>query len=125
MAALAEVGREISATLDLEPCSQRIAERAQTLLEADIERGLPRRSRTAQTFRAIAAVGEIAEQILADAITLGEGIIGSLAAEARAEVVNDVNADPRSVHDPGTPRTTSEERLMVAPLLGRQAGDRA
>jgi len=117
MATLAEVGREISATLDLNDLLQRIAGRARErldgatgavfLLEAD-----------GQTLRPIAAVGEAVDQILADHITLGEGIIGTLAAEARAEIVNDTSSDPRAAEIPGT-EDVSTERIMVAPLVGR------
>ncbi len=120
MAALAEMGREISATLDLQGLLQRIAERARTLLEAGSSAVfLPEPD--GQSFRAIAAVGDIADEILADRITLGEGIIGSLAVEGRAEFINDVTNDPRSVPIPGVADDdVTEERLMVAPLVGRQ-----
>ncbi|MEX1169871.1 MAG: GAF domain-containing protein [Chloroflexota bacterium] len=119
MAALAEMGREISATLDLEGLLQRIAERAQALLEAGTSAVfLPEPD--GKTFRATAAIGGIADAILADRITLGEGIIGSLAVEGRAEVVNDVTSDPRSVSIPGVDDDSTEERLMIAPLVGRQ-----
>ncbi len=118
MAALAEMGREISATLDLEGLLQRIAERAQTLLEAGTSAVfLPDPD---GTFRAIAAIGEIADIIKSDRIALGEGIIGTLAVEGRAEVVNDATHDPRSVSIAGSDDDDTEERLMVAPLVGRQ-----
>ena len=44
--------------------------------------------------------GDSAEEIMADAIIPGEGIIGDLAARGAARVINDANADPRAVHDP-------------------------
>ncbi len=50
---------------------------------------------------------------------LGEGIIGTAAAERRAEIVNDANADPRTVPIPGTEERDADERLMVAPMLAR------
>ena len=117
MAALAEMGREISVTLDLPGLLRGIAERAQSLLEAGTSAVFLAEPDN-QTFRAITAVGEYAALIQADRITLGEGIIGSLAAEGRAEVINSVMADPRSVAIPGT-EDDVEERLMVAPLVGR------
>jgi len=119
MAALADVGREISATLDLEGLLGRIAERAQVLLEAGTS-GVFLAEPDGQTFRAIAVVGENAQEIKADRIVLGEGIIGSAAAARRPEVVNDVLGDPRSVAIPGVDDEDHEERLMAAPLLGRE-----
>ncbi len=72
-----------------------------------------------QTFRATAASGNIAEQVKQMRVTLGTGIIGTLAAEARPEVINDVTRDPRAIQIAGTPRN-DVERLMVAPLIGRE-----
>jgi signal transduction histidine kinase/CheY-like chemotaxis protein len=117
MAALAEMGREISATLDLEGVLERIAERALALLEAGTS-AVYLADADGRTFRAIAALGTMAEPIMADRIFLGEGIIGTVALHGRAEVVNDVANDPRSVDIPGTD-PDAEERLMVAPLVGR------
>ena len=117
MAALADVGREISATLDLDRVLQRIAERAKTLLEADTSAAYLREV-GADEFRPIVALGDIAEAILADRILPGEGIIGDLASRGAAEFVNDAANDPRLVHIPGTSEL-QDERLMAASLLGR------
>jgi signal transduction histidine kinase/DNA-binding response OmpR family regulator len=117
MAALAEVGREISVTLDLDGVLRQMAERARGLLEAGTS-AVFLADAAGQTFRAIAAAGEMADPILADRIVLGEGIIGTLALEGRAEIVNDVAGDSRTVQIPGT-EDDAEERLMVAPLVGR------
>ncbi len=73
-----------------------------------------------RTFRANVALGTLAEPILADAVALGEGIIGAVAASQRAEAVNDVLADPRTMVIPGTDPDV-EERLMAAPLVARGA----
>jgi GAF domain-containing protein/DNA-binding response OmpR family regulator len=119
MAEIAEVGREISATLDLERVLHRIAARAGELLDARTTAVFLAEA-GGQSFRAIAAVGDVAAELLADRITLGEGIIGSLAVERRGEVINDVLADPRRVSIPGTDDDDTEERLVVAPLVGRE-----
>ena len=63
-----------------------------------------------QSFRAIVARGAIAEEIKADVILLGEGIIGGSAASREPEMVNNVWADPRAVAIPGTVKDV-EERL--------------
>jgi GAF domain-containing protein/CheY-like chemotaxis protein len=120
MAELAEVGREISATLDLEGLLGRIAERAKVLLEADTSAVFIAEP-DGKSFRAISVLGKNAAEIKADHILLGEGIVGTAAAERRPDVVNDVLHDARSVPIPGVEDDASqEERLMVAPLLGRQ-----
>jgi len=114
-AALAEVGHDISATLDINTVMERIAAHAKDLLDGDSSAiYLPDKS--GQTFRAIVALGDIAEEILGDAIQVGEGIIGSLAQSGEAEFINDTNADPRGVTIPGT-EYSLEERLIIAPLL--------
>jgi GAF domain-containing protein/CheY-like chemotaxis protein len=120
MAELAEVGREISATLDLEGLLGRIADRARTLLEGSTS-AVFLAEPDGQTFTPIAVVGANAAEIKSDHITLGEGIIGTAAAERRPDVVNDALHDVRSVPIPGVIGDgDQEERIMVAPLLGRQ-----
>ena len=118
-AELAQVGREISATLDLDGLLERIAVRAKDLLEVRTS-GVFLADAEGQTFHAISVIGENAEELKADPILLGEGIIGGAAAAGRAEIVNDLMHDSRAVPIPGVPDDGSEEeRLMVAPLIGR------
>jgi GAF domain-containing protein/CheY-like chemotaxis protein/tetratricopeptide (TPR) repeat protein len=114
-AALTEVGRDISSTLDLSSVMERIASHARELLKVDTSAMyLPEADGT--SFRAIVVQGADAEAIKAHRINTGEGIIGSLAQQGKAEFVNDISNDPRAVQIPGTPQQ-QEERLMVAPLL--------
>ena len=121
MAALAEVGREFSSAVDMAAVLERVAARARDLLDADTS-AVYLAEPEAETFRAAVALGDNAEEIKADRIRLGEGIIGTLAARREAEVVNDTSQDPRAQTIPGTEEVGSEERLMVAPLLaGGQA----
>jgi GAF domain-containing protein/DNA-binding response OmpR family regulator len=118
-AALAEVGRDVSSTLDLTLVMERIAAHARDLLNAATSAiYLPDSS--GHIFKAIVALGPIADEIKADHIRLGDGIIGHLARDGVAEFINDANNDPRARTIPGTP-DEEEERLMVAPLL---AGER-
>ncbi len=118
-AELAEVGREISATLDLEGLLERITARAKELLEVRTS-GVFLADPDGQTFRAISVIGANAEELKADPIRLGEGVIGSAAAASRAEIVNALLSDPRAVPIAGVlDDATEEERLMVAPLIGR------
>ncbi|MEO5940171.1 MAG: GAF domain-containing protein, partial [Candidatus Limnocylindrales bacterium] len=117
MAALAEVGQEISATLDAQAVLGRIGERVQSLLEADAS-ALLLADPDGRTFRPILALGTIAEQILADTITEGEGIVGDVIRRRTPEFVNDVSKDARTITIPGT-EDAADERLMVAPLISR------
>jgi GAF domain-containing protein/CheY-like chemotaxis protein/HPt (histidine-containing phosphotransfer) domain-containing protein len=117
MAALAELGREVGGLLELDPILGRMAERAMELLDADTSAVFLQEAH-GERFVPVVALGEIAEPILQDAITPGEGIIGDLAVRGAAEVVNDVESDARAVHIPGSDEDV-EERLMAAPLLAR------
>jgi PAS domain S-box-containing protein len=115
-AAIAEVGREISATLDLSTVLERIATRACDLLKGDSSAVyLPDEGEI--TFRAIAAVGSVADQIKEDTIVVGEGIIGETIKRGMAEVVADASRDPRAKQIPNTPYPEVSERMMLSPLL--------
>ena len=70
----------------------------------------------AGTYRAIVAVGEVADAIKATVIKGGAGIIGSIVQSGQPELINDTQADPRAVQIPGTERQQNE-RLMVVPLV--------
>ena len=116
-AALAEVGREISSTLDLPTVLDRIAHHAKDLLNASTSAiflpGAPGQ------YKAIVAIGDIAKAVQSTVIDVGSGIIGSLIQSGRAELINDAAADARAIQIAGTGREENE-RMMIAPLL---AGD--
>ncbi len=114
-AALAEVGRDISSTLDLAKVMDRIARHARDLLHCD-NSAIFVPSADGKSYRAIVAIGTVADQILATEITSGTGIIGSIVAAGHAELINDTQGDPRGIQIAGTEREENE-RLMVAPLL--------
>jgi signal transduction histidine kinase/DNA-binding response OmpR family regulator len=113
--ALAEVGRDISATLDLAKVLDRIARHALDLLHGDNSAiFLPQPD--GESFRATVAIGTVAPQILAMDVQAGRGIIGSLLAAGRAEFVNDTRSDARGIQIAGT-EESPDERMMVAPLF--------
>jgi GAF domain-containing protein/CheY-like chemotaxis protein len=117
-AALAEVGRDISSTLELSTVMDRIAGHARTLLNASSSAiFLPEPG--GRSYRAIVAVGDIASEIQSTVINVGEGIIGDLVMLGRAEFINDTGSDPRAILIPGTEKEENE-RLMVAPLMAGQ-----
>ena len=116
MAALAEVSREMSATLDLSAVLEQIAAQARSLLDADNSAVyLP--SDDGEVLDAVVVLGPIAEQIRDSPVRPGEGILGDLVLRARGEVINDTAADPRVVHIPGT--GDDPDRLMATPLIVR------
>ncbi|MGZ4137483.1 MAG: GAF domain-containing protein, partial [Actinomycetota bacterium] len=116
MAALAELGREIGAVLDLDAVLGRIAERARELLDGGTS-SVFLEDDDRNEFVPIVAVGDIADAIMSTTVTPGTGILGNIASRGAAEAVNDVGTDPRAVTIPGTDDDTPEERLMAAPLL--------
>ena len=75
MAALVDVGQEISSTLDPTAVLDRIVEHARSLLAGSASAVFLTQP-GGQTFQGIVARGLTAEEILADTIDLGEGIIG-------------------------------------------------
>ena len=114
-AALAEVGRDLSSSLDLATVMDRIAGHAKELLHAGNSAiFVPDPGTT--TYRAIVAIGDVADAIKAMVIEGGRGIIGSIVQSGLPELVNDAEADPRGVQIPGTARQ-KDERLMVVPLV--------
>ena len=116
MSALADMAAEISATLDVGAVLDEMIARITVLLAGDTTAVFLRESEG--TFKAIAARGSVADEILADTIVEGEGVIGGAIAARRAEFVNNVLTDPRTIHIAGT-EDDVEERLMVAPMIAR------
>jgi len=117
MAALADVGREISATLELSSVLQMIADRARSLLSSDSSAVyLP--DEDLETLHAAYASGSMVEEVRAAGIQRGQGIIGSIAVSGRPEVVNNPWSDPRAQSIPGT-EDDREDKLMAAPLIVR------
>ena len=117
MAALVDVGREISATLQLRAVLQMIAERARTLLVSDSS-VVYLRGDDPDVLHAEVAVGQLAAAVQNFPLVRGRGVLGDLINTARAEVVNDARNDPRATTIPGT-EGDDEDRLMAAPLIVR------
>jgi signal transduction histidine kinase len=115
-AALAEINRRISESLDRHTVLERIASYARELLQAaDSEVYLL--DEDGRTLRAVVAVGEYADEIMAAPLQLGEGVVGAVAQNGVAEMVNAVESDPRHVNIPGTP--DEHEALLCAPLIAK------
>jgi PAS domain S-box-containing protein len=116
MAALTEIGREISATLDLESVLERIANRAQDLLNA--RTATIRLLEEDGSLPTVVAIGKYAEKHRGTRIQMGEGITGNVAKSGKAEIINDPRKDERIVHIPGTPDEEDDyEAIIFAPLM--------
>ncbi len=115
MAALAEVGRDISATLDLPTVLERIAYHARELLNVkDSAVFLPDES--GALMKGYVALGPIAAQVKASTIQPGVGILGEIWNGRQAEVINAAQNDPRAVLIAGTEQQ-EDEKMMVTPLF--------
>ncbi|HTP08287.1 MAG TPA: GAF domain-containing protein [Anaerolineae bacterium] len=115
-AALAEIDRRISESLDLHTVLERIVTHARELLQAsDSEVYLL--DEGGHTLKAVVAVGNYAEEIKARPLRMGEGVVGAVAQSGVAEMVNAIEQDPRNVYIPGTPE--QHEALLCAPLVAK------
>ncbi len=116
-AAIAEVGRDISASLQLDVVLERIASHAKDLLRA--ETSAVYLSEPAESIlRATVAIGPDAEEIKLDPHKMGEGILGYIAAQKAGEIINDTRTDPRAILVKGT-ELTPLEHLMGVPILSK------
>ncbi|MGB8646166.1 MAG: GAF domain-containing protein [Anaerolineae bacterium] len=116
MAALTEIGREISSTLDMQTVLERITRNAREMLTGETS-AVFMLEPDGQTLRPIAAIGKIADAVMAYRPRLGAGLIGAITQNGVAEIVQDALQDPRSMHLAGTSYNEEGEKLMVAPLM--------
>ena len=115
MAALAEVGSDISATLDLQTVLERIAGHALELLDvSDSAVFLPAESGT--IMQGFVALGSVAKTVKNTIVRPGGGILGNVWQTQKAEVINDPGTDNRALTLEGT-EIEEEDRMMAAPLL--------
>ena len=112
---LAEVGREISVTLDLETVLAKIATYARDLFQAESSAVyLP--APEGIDWRAISVIGADAEEIKNDTIHTGEGILGKIILQKAGQIVNDANNQPEALTIQGTVERPFEH-IMGVPIL--------
>jgi len=116
MTALAQVGREISATLDLQVVLEKMAGYAMDLLHS-VTSAVYIPTSDFQFLNPIAVIGEEADEIKSNPLTIGEGILGYIARSKVGEIVNDVYHDERAITVLGTNGNIPEEHIMAAPIL--------
>ncbi|MFT3894806.1 MAG: GAF domain-containing protein [Anaerolineales bacterium] len=115
MTALAEVGREISATLEVENVLEKIAAYAKNLLQAETSAVyLP--DAQSRFWTAISAIGLDGEEIKNDPVQTGRGILGDVVISKTGRIVNDASRNESSVQVAGT-TARSFEHIMGVPIL--------
>ncbi|NTU54791.1 MAG: GAF domain-containing protein [Anaerolineales bacterium] len=114
MSALAEVGREVSASLELKTVLERIAEYATILLNS-VTTAVYLPDAEFKIMIPFAVVGEEAEEILKEPLRVGRGILGDIARTGSGEIVNDVYKDSRAITIQGT-ETNPDEHIMAVPI---------
>jgi PAS domain S-box-containing protein len=114
-AALAEVGREISTTLDLETVLTKIATYARDLFQAESS-GVYLPEAKGTSWRAISVIGEDAEEIKNDVIYTGDGILGNIIVRKAGQIVNDASNQPGSLTIKGTTERPFEH-VMGVPII--------
>lgn len=112
-AAIAEVGRNISATLQLNAVLESIASYAITLLHSETSAVY---LIDGNYLRAIATLGKDAYELKNDPLAIGRGILGVIALQSTGEIVNNTANDPRSIIVKGTQQQMNEH-LMAVPIL--------
>ncbi len=117
MATIANVGRELSASLDLQKVIHSVVENVHRLFGAS-DTSLRLVDADGRSLHTAMALGRYADEYSADVLMLGEGITGSIAESGIAEVIDNVDLDPRGVHVAGTPDEDEvPQTMMVAPLI--------
>lgn len=112
---MADVGREISATLDLPIVLERIASRAMSLFRArDV---VLRLLEPDGHLRAAVALGKHAAIYKHWHARLGQGLSGTVAQTAIPEIINDPENDPRVIDIPGTQDDKATRAILFAPLI--------
>ncbi len=115
-AALNEIGREISATLDLNQVLNQIATRAEQVLHArDV---VVRLLQADNSLHTVVARGKYADVFRENVIQRGQGITGSVAQTGIAELVNEPLNDPR-INKVGGTADDEDEAIIFVPLTLR------
>ncbi len=117
-AALLDISRDISASLDATTVLEGIATHAKNILDGELS-GVFLPEGDGNVFRAITAVGAEAQNLSNDTINLGKGILGDIAKNKMGEIVNAVNSDPRAIAITGTD-INNDEHLLAVPLLANE-----
>jgi len=73
---------------------------------------------THRMVRPVFAAGSWSEEVMASPGTLEEGVVGAVTRTGKAELLDDVDADPRSMDVPGVPQ--EHNPMLAIPLTGSE-----
>ena len=118
MTAIAEVGREISATLELQKVLDRIAAQTMITLNA-ITSAVYIPDAEFKKLIAITALGAEADEIKSDSLIIGQGILGNIALSKKGQIANDASNNPLAITIQGTD-DRPDEHLMATPILSQE-----
>jgi putative nucleotidyltransferase with HDIG domain len=113
---LLELGRALAETLDLRRVLTLALEKAEQFCAAETSSIWEIDEATGELFFRVVR-GRAAPEIQNLRIRLGEGIVGSVAASGRSEVIADVTADPRWIGDAA--REFDTRAILAVPLISR------
>src|SRR5262245_28082945 len=113
---LLEIGVELASTLDLAHVLSLALQKAEELCHAESSSIWELDDEHRELFFRVVR-GKAAREIQSLRVPLGRGIVGSVALSGRAEIVNDVAADPRwgGDHDPHF----TTRNILAVPLIAR------
>ena len=118
-ATLLAVNRAVASTLDMDDLLKTIARQARSVVEVD-ECTVYLHHPEDDTLRpAVCEAESYVEEVMALVTRPGSGLTGSVFQTGTAEIVDDVDADPRTVHVPGTPFDHSS--MLLVPLESRDS----
>lgn len=117
--AMADIANEIATAREMTSALDKIAQRALELLQASTV-AIYLLQDDNQTIKVITAQGAYREELMSHSIQIGAGITGSVIANGKPEIVDDISKDPRRLRVPGTPEEDTQfDTMMSAPLILR------
>jgi signal transduction histidine kinase/ActR/RegA family two-component response regulator/PAS domain-containing protein len=113
-AALLAVSHAVVNTLDLNVILTTIAKKVREVIQTDECTVFLFDEKEQLLYPVVCDAKAYVEEVMAVRLKLGEGITGMVALTGRGEIVDDAEADPRSVSVPGTP--PEQMALLCVPL---------
>jgi signal transduction histidine kinase/ActR/RegA family two-component response regulator len=116
-AALLAVSHAVVNTLDLNVILTTIAKKVREVIQTDECTVFLFDEKEQLLYPVVCDAKSYMEEMMAVRLKLGEGITGMVALTGRGEIVDDAEADPRSVSVPGTP--AEQMALLCVPLVSQ------
>ena len=116
-AALLAVSHAVVNTLDLNIILTTIAKKVREVIQTDECTVFLFDEKEQVLYPVVCDAKAYMEEMMAVRLKLGEGITGMVALTGRGEIVDDAEADPRSVSVPGTP--PEQSALLCVPLVSQ------